>query len=271
MKVVSCGERAGVAHEGYRSARLDGFAELFEELLVVAVDGYDVVGVLDDDDIALAFVPAGVDDETVIDGADDRAGRCGDVDGGMQGYVESLGHHALDGGEEVHPLDRQVPVCTADAELLLKLNVFAKYGVAAVELFLGFGGEVFCPVGAHYAVDADCLVAGEDAGEILGIEVPFGDDGLERVDAYGIGNCDFLGVCVRIARYRGTQGSESDETVDQQDECYDYAGADEDAVYLGEADGAYGNVGVVLDERDSESLVPLSRILSSHTFELNLQ
>ena len=272
VEVVGLLLPAGAAHEGDRGAGLDGVAGGAQEFLVVGIDAQQVVAVLDEDDVALLGVPSGEDDGAVEHGAHHAAGRRGDVDAGIDGAVVAFGHDALERGEEVHAFDGQVARCSrAHAELLLLLDGLLQDGVAAGELCAVFIREVAGGAGAHQAVKVDVGLAREHAAEALGVDVPPGDGVLQGVDLDGVGHGLPARVGVGVARNGGAQGREREQEVCDEHEGQDGRDDAVDELRPAEADGAQRVVGLVVHERQPEFLRDAPRILSSHTFDVNLR
>jgi len=271
VEVVRARLAPGAAHEGDRGAGLDGVAGRTEELLVISVDAKEVVAVLDEDDVALFGVPSREDDRAVEDGADDAARGGGDVDARVDYAVVCFGHHAFERGEEVHSFDGEVAFGAGSyAELFFFLDGLLEEGVAARQLSAVFVGEVAGGVGVDEAVEVDGGVAREDAAQALGVEVPAGDGVFQGVDLDGVGDGLAARVGVGVARDGGAERGEGEQQVGDEQQG-EHAG--DDAIHElrpVEVDGAKRVVGLIVDERQPELLRDASRILSSHTFDVNL-
>ena len=272
VEVVRLRLAAGPAHEGDRGAGLDGVAGVAEEFLVVGVDAEQVVAVLDEDDVALLGVPSGEDDGAVQHGADDRARGGADVDAGEDGAVVAPGHHALERGEEVDALEGQVALgACAHAELFFFDDGLLQDGVAACELCAVFIGQVPGGAGADEAVQVDGGLSRQHAAEAFGIQVPPGDGVLQGVDLDGVGHGLPARMGIRVARDGGAQGREREQEVCDEHEGQDGRDDAVDELRPAEADGAQRVVGLVVHERQPEFLRDAPRILSSHTFDVNLR
>ena len=130
------------------------FSGRAQQLAVVLVDRYDVGLVLHGDTISGGIVPARPYDGPVKNAGYYRSLGGRDVDGRMQGAVESLRNHTLQGYEEVLALDWEVSAGPVRySELLLGGNLGAEEGVPDLEFFGLLCPEVTGCIAFDEAVD----------------------------------------------------------------------------------------------------------------------
>lgn len=217
-----------IAHIGYGLASTDGIALMLEERAVVAVEGDDIAGMLDGDDIACIGGEAGRDDGAAVGGVDGLVGGARNVDSQMAGegfvFLENLtlqgreeevvdGRDILDDGSVLRRSDAHLVAVVLAFHVLAEETVFHGTAVDGGELLEGDGAVVFqfLDLAAHF-------LAAEHATD--GVEHPLlvGDLNLEGVDGARIGVGLLHHADVGVARYELAQGGEGDEDGGEDDE-----------------------------------------------------
>ncbi len=267
MEVVPGRKGAGAAHEGDRGSGAHLIAYLFEEFLVMLVDGDYVPVMLYLDCVSRLVAPSGVDYGAVEGRLDYGAGRGGDVDVRVDCRVKSLGDNAFERCEEMKALYGQIPlVAVGNPEALLLLDMLSEGGVLPRHLLYLLLCGLCARDGIYEAVYLQGLLAFDDPAQILGIELPAVDYVLEGVDSHRIVDCGPFGMGVGIAWDEGPDRGERYDGVDYRREDDQNAHQCHEEACPCEMDGEQMLVCLVFNQRQTE---PVGFIVAHNSFFLN--
>ena len=207
-QAASSGCPFGLGGDSNRAARVDLVTCLLHEPGIVPVDGDQVSRMLDADGIAVSVTPGSAYHRAFQNGSDGVVLTGGDFYVRVQEPVIFPCEHALDGREEMNPLEREYPLGRVlDLEAAFGGYQSPEGRVAACGFRIG-SRVGFETLRIEYAVDIHRSLPAYHSQEVVRVQFPSDDYLLQRVDPDGAFDCLPLRLGIRVSWYQSADRSQ---------------------------------------------------------------